>query len=140
MRNIILALLSLVSSTIWSADPGIAKAEQWYKAQLAVIDVTLIDEKGDQTYVYLNSRGDATHRLNAQEKKGTIKIQKDKAAAAFVAFIYGLPSEKMPESKISAHIQRRIGDDSDRFIRYFATAEDTKTLRAHIDALVKNIK
>ncbi len=145
MRHIMfLIFIALMSSVIWSAEQGNAqekaKAEQWYKAELALIDVTLTDENGDQTFLYLNSRGDATIRRNAQEKRGTIKVQKDKAAAAFVLYIYGLPSEKMPETKISAHIQRRIGKDTEHFIRYFATADDAKALRAHIEAVAQGIK
>ena len=140
MRNLlVLLILVFTSSVAWSAEPA-RKAEQWYKADLALIDVTLTDDQGDQTFFYLNSRGHATFRLNGQEKKGAITLAKDKAAAAFVQHIYSLPAEKMPQTKISAHIQRRIGNDTEHLIRYYASADETKVLRAHIEALSKVIR
>jgi hypothetical protein len=141
MRYAVQLLLVIITSTVlWAAEPGVEKAEQWYKAELALIDVTLTTEQGEQTYLYLNSRGDATVRVNGQERKGKLQLKKDKVVAAFVAYIYSLPSDKMTETKTSAHIQRRIGKDSEHFIRYFASADEAKALRTHLDAVAKNVK
>ena len=134
-----LLLLLLCISSVWSAD-GQAKAEQWYKADLALIDVTLSDDQGGQTYVYINSKGDVTIRVDGKEKRGTLKLAKDKTAAAFVLYIWNLPSEKMAVTKISAHIQRRIGNDTEHLIRSFASADETMELRGHLDALVKSLR
>lgn len=138
MYHRFLLLLLLLTSVVWSADEQ-AKAEQWYKANLALIDVTLSDADG-QTYAYLNSKGDVTIRVNGQEKRGTIKLAKDKTAAAFVLYIWSLPSEKMAQTNISAHIQRRIGDEREHLIRYFATPDEAKVLRGHLDALAKSLR
>ena len=133
-------LMSVVHMAQAAEQAGAGKAEQWYKADFALIDVTLTDEQGGQTYVYLNSRGDATVRLNGQEKRGTIKLAKDKAVATFVMYIYSLSTDKMPETKISAHIQRRIGKETEQFIRYFASADEAKELRTHLDAVTKSVR
>jgi hypothetical protein len=129
-------LFVLITAWTWSAET----TGQWLKAELAVIDVTVTTDKGEQTYFYLNSRGDATVRLGDKEKKGAIKIAKDKSVIPFVDYIYQLPNEKASETKNSAHIQRRIGDQIERFIVYYKSAEDAKTLLTHIDAVAKNIK
>lgn len=139
MRHLLILLLLMVVTSAQYAEPQ-AKAEQWYKADLAVIDVTLTDEQGNQTYLYVNSRGDTTWRQNGEEKKGTLKLAKDKAVAAFIVHIFSLPMEPMPATKISAHIQRRIGNDIERLIRYYPTAEDTKVLRGHIEAVAKGLR
>ncbi len=139
MFNLLLRLTcSLVLSTswTWSAET----TGQWLNADLALIDVTVTTEKGGQTFFYINSHGDATIRLGDKERKGTIKVTRDKSVIPFVDCIYQLPTEKTAETKSSAHIQRRIGDKIERFIIYFKSADEAKTLLTHIDALAKSIK
>jgi hypothetical protein len=129
-------LFAIITSWAWSAET----TGQWLKAELALIDLTISTDQGEQTHFYLNSRGDATIRLGDKEKRGTIKIAKDKAVIPFIDYIYQLPNEKAAETRNSAHIQRRIGDQTEHLIIYYQSAEDAKVLLKYIDALVKNLK